>query len=97
VIDITTKNSRKIFDAAQGDVRLLSSTAETPCGSGPFQALTLEEPPTQAMGGGRNSAVVVGTLALPTPVAAGASVNVEFVLGVVTGGTFRFIVIIEAN
>jgi hypothetical protein len=97
VIDITTKNSRKIFDAAQGDIRLLSSSAGTPCGADAFEPLTLETPPTQAMGGGRNSTVVVGTLALPTPVPAGESVNVEFKLGVVTGGTFRFVVIIEAN
>ena len=48
---------------------------------------TLEEPPTQSMGGGYNSTL---TVALPQPLAPGASVNVQFLLGVQQGGNFSF-------
>jgi hypothetical protein len=53
----------------------------------------LEQPPTQAIGGGINSTVTV-TLASPLP--AGQTVAVEWLLGVKQGGNFRFTVSIEA-
>jgi hypothetical protein len=37
-----------------------------------------------------------GTITLGTPLANGASVNVNFLLGVQTTGTFRFLIIVEA-
>jgi hypothetical protein len=54
---------------------------------------TLEQSPSQPNGGGINSTLSV---TLGTPLANGASVNVGFVLGVQTTGTFRFLIIIEA-
>jgi hypothetical protein len=48
------------------------------------------------MGGGYNSTVSAGTITLGTPLAAGASVNVQFLLGVQQTGNFRFLVIVEA-
>jgi hypothetical protein len=58
------------------------------------QAVTLEAPPAQPNGGGYNSTL---SLALPGPgLANGASVDVNFTLGVVQSGTFRFYIIIEA-
>jgi Bacterial Ig domain/Calx-beta domain len=58
------------------------------------QATTLETPPAQPNGGGYNSTLSV---ALPGPgLANGASVDVNFTLGVVQSGTFRFYIIIEA-
>jgi hypothetical protein len=57
---------------------------------------TLEETTVgvqQPNGGGINSSLSV---TLPGPLAPGASVNVQFVLGVQSGGTFKFFVNIEA-
>ena len=54
----------------------------------------LEQPPTQNLGGGLNSSVVValsGGARAPN-----ASVNVQFVLGVQAAGRFRFLVNVEA-
>lgn len=60
------------------------------------QGTTLEEPPNQPSGGGWNSSLSVGTITLQTPLAPGASVNIQFLLGVQQGGGFRFIVNTEA-
>src|SRR4051812_6150869 len=58
------------------------------------QATTLEQPPTQVVGGGINSTLSV---ALPGPgLANGGSIDVNFTLGVQQTGTFRFLIIVEA-
>jgi hypothetical protein len=43
-----------------------------------------------------NSSLSAGTVTLGTPLAPGAAINVQFLLGVQTTGSFRFIVIVEA-
>jgi hypothetical protein len=50
----------------------------------------------QPNGGGLNSSLSAGTVALATPLANGASVNLQFLLGVEQNGTFRFFVNVEA-
>ena len=55
---------------------------------------TLEQPPTQSLGGALNSSM--GTITLPTPLAPGASVNLQFLLGVQQTGSFKFFFNIEA-
>ncbi len=60
------------------------------------QGTTLEQPPTQPNGGGFNSSMSAGTITTGTPLANGASINVQFLLGVQTTGTFRFLIIVEA-
>ena len=57
------------------------------------QTTTLETPPAQAAGGGYNSTVSVS---IPGGLANGASIDVNFRLGVMQLGTFRFKLIIEA-
>jgi hypothetical protein len=57
------------------------------------QATTLETPPAQANGGGYNSTLSVN---IPGGLANNASIDVNFALGVVQGGTFRFYIIVEA-
>ena len=58
---------------------------------------TLEQPPNQPIGGALNSSLKVGsTLNLPTPLAPGASINLQFVLGVQNQGSFKFFFNIEA-
>jgi hypothetical protein len=64
----------------------------TPC-TITVQGTTLETPPAQAIGGGHNSTFTVN---LGTPLAAGASVNVQFLLGVQQTGSFKFFFNIEA-
>jgi len=64
----------------------------TPC-TITVQGTTLETPPAQALGGGHNSTFTVN---LGTPLAAGASVNVQFLLGVQQTGSFKFFFNIEA-
>ena len=70
------------------------------CGASPLpctvmvQVTTLETPPAQ--GGGYNSTLSAGTVTLDSPLGVGESVNLQFVLGVVQGGTFRILLDIEA-
>ncbi|MCA1564738.1 MAG: carboxypeptidase regulatory-like domain-containing protein [Acidobacteria bacterium] len=93
VVDITTLGN---VTAGQADLRVLNSTAdELTMSDGvstvTLQALTVDSVPAQPNGGGLNS-----TLNLASPLAAGASVNVEFKLGVMSSGGFRFFVNVEA-
>ena len=75
-----------------------TTTEAQPCPSGTvtINGLTLETPPTQALGGGYNSSLSAGTVTLGTPIAAGASINVNFLLNISQAGTFRFFVNVEA-
>lgn len=104
IVDITT------FPSLLGtaDLRAISSTQVTAtcqseggtphlCSDNPSPTTTIEgttletDASTQPNGGGFNS-----TLSLATPLAAGASVNVQFLLGVEQNGTFRFFINVEA-
>ncbi|HJR09157.1 MAG TPA: hypothetical protein VJ842_17995 [Pyrinomonadaceae bacterium] len=97
VTDITTLGNTT---NAQADLRLLSSTARsvtnTASANVDLVALALQQPPTQAAGGGINSSVGVTTVNTTVPLAAGASIDLEFTLGVMRDGPFRFLVNVEA-
>ncbi|MFL6230224.1 MAG: lamin tail domain-containing protein [Pyrinomonadaceae bacterium] len=106
IVDITTF---PVSGVGVADVRALSSSLisvtvnnaatcspnPAPC-SLPVQGTTLEQPLTQTMGGGLNSALVAGTVTPGTPLAPGASIDVQFLLGVAGSGSFRFFITIEA-
>jgi predicted extracellular nuclease len=102
VVDITTLNSPGYAPSnGQADLRLLSSTDTTVTPSNPFvpgdvsvRGTTLEQPPTQNLGGGLNSTV---TLDLSEPLASGQSVTVQLLVGVQQNGSFRFFVNVEAS
>jgi methionine-rich copper-binding protein CopC len=64
----------------------------TPC-TLTVQGTTLETPPAQPNGGANNSTMTVN---LGTPLAAGASINLQFLLGVHQTGSFKFFFNIEA-
>ncbi|MFL6231446.1 MAG: M36 family metallopeptidase [Pyrinomonadaceae bacterium] len=100
VADITTLNTPGGGPATgQADVRVLSSNAITVTVNGSpvqVQGTTLEQPPTQTLGGGLNSSLNAGTITLGTPLANGQSINVQFLLGVQKSGSFRFFVAVEA-
>ena len=93
--------------AGQADLRGLNSPdgVVTITGGGAVQVrgLTVEQGPElpdgkvpQPNGGGMNSSMLVGVINVAQPLAPGANVNVEFRLGVQTGGSFRFFINVEA-
>jgi hypothetical protein len=96
ITNISTTNSPGA-GTAQADVRMLTSIAETITVNGnpvDVRKVTLEEPPTQAKGGGYNASLVFdlpgGTLADQ------GSVAINITMGVAKGGTYRLAYIVEA-
>ena len=87
--------------AGTADLRLLTST-DTPSatlvggGTVTISGLSLDEPPGQSVGGGLNATVSAGSINPGAPLAPGASINVQFLLGVEQGGAFRIFFNIEA-
>ena len=101
VVDITTLNTPGyVPGGSQADLRALSSNDTTVALSNGTQVLvrgtTVETPPAQPNGGGLNSSLGVFAFTLSQPLAPGATTNVQFVLGVQQGGSFRFFLNIEA-
>jgi endonuclease G len=96
VINMTTYPS----PAGYADLRAISSgpVSVTVTGGANKNVLgtTLETPPAQAQGGGNNSTLAAGTITLNSALADGTSIDLQFVLGVQNGGTFRFYVNVEA-
>jgi hypothetical protein len=66
-----------------------------PC-SVTVKGTALNATPSQSLGGGWNSSLGVGSITLGTPLAPGATVNVQFLLGVQQAGSFRFFINLEA-
>lgn len=105
VIDITTEGTPATCGAGGtslcADVRALTSADEpaiaTSVGVKSTGGLNLEQPPNQPNGGGYNSSLDVREVSVATPLAAGASINVHYTLGVMRSGTFRFFVSFEVQ
>lgn len=99
IVDITTL-AGGTFTAGIADLRVLNSTLQTVTLTDTTtvnsQALTLQTPAAQANGGGLNSSLAEGVITTTAPLANGASTVVEFNLGVVQPGTFRFFISVEA-
>jgi hypothetical protein len=100
VVDMTTLNSPGYAPGnGQADLRVVPSDAanfSVTLSNGqsvPVAGTQAETPPVQPLGGGVNSGIVLIT---PVQIAPGASVNVEFNLGVQQNGFFRFLVNVEA-
>jgi hypothetical protein len=107
VVDISTA----VTSGATADLRVLTSSdiivnvndvgtctaagQSSPCNV-TVRGTTLETPPAQPLGGGFNSSVTTATITLGTPLAAGASVNLQFLLGVQATGNFKFFFNVEA-
>lgn len=90
VIDITNATT-----GTEADLRVLDSVTATINGQ-VVEGVTLEQPPLQTQGGGLNSTLAVGSLIASQPLATGSTVNVEFKLGVMRKGKYRFFLNIEA-
>ncbi len=98
IADIRALTSTNITVTGVTDADTCAATGTpttTPCSVTVF-GTTLEEPPTQAIGGGHNSSLSAGTITLPSPLAPGASINLQFRLGVQQTGSFKFFFNIEA-
>ncbi|MCA1615819.1 MAG: lamin tail domain-containing protein, partial [Acidobacteria bacterium] len=101
VIDVTTFPA----PATYADLRARTSgavaavitgpNAACPGGTCAVQGTTLEQPPAQSDGGGFNSTLSAGTVTLAQPLANGAAVNVQFLLGIQQTGTFKFFINVE--
>jgi len=101
VTDISTLNSPGyVAGGTQSDMRVLDSadvTVELSNGTSVLvKGTSVETPPAQPKGGGINSSLSTGTITLGSPLASGASVNVQFRLGVQQNGSFRFLLNVEA-
>ncbi|HET6669799.1 MAG TPA: Ig-like domain-containing protein [Pyrinomonadaceae bacterium] len=97
IVDITTAPP----PGGTADLRARTSTTVSGVmvsggGTVTIEGLTLEQPPTQSIGGGYNSTLSAGTITLATPLAPGASTNFRFLLGVQQNGSFRFFINVEA-
>jgi predicted extracellular nuclease len=100
VVDMTTLNSPGYAPGnGQADLRVVPSdasnfTVTTSTGENvPIEGTQVETPPAQPLGGGVNSSIV---LIMQREIAPGEQVNVEFNLGVMQNGSFRFFVNVEA-
>jgi endonuclease G len=95
ITDITTLNSPLIYPT-QADLRALSSPdiiiTRTDGSTVDVRGTTLEDASSQPNGGGHNSTL---TVTLASPIANGATINTQFLLGVQTPGSFRFFVNVE--
>jgi hypothetical protein len=95
VVNITTLGNRV---GGEADLRVLSSAditvTDSNNGDVAIEGLTLEEPPTQQPnGGGLNSTL---RARLGRQLSPNSTINVEFRLGVMVDGNFRFLVNVEA-
>jgi glucose/arabinose dehydrogenase len=97
VVSLSTLGGGTLGDA---DLRALTSPDITvTLGKGTtatVRGTSVEEPPAQTLGGGINSTLSAGAISLASPLAPGASVNVQFRFGVEREGVFRFAFVIEA-
>jgi hypothetical protein len=97
VVDLTTKGNEQ---SGQADLRAITSSdisvTDTNGQAVFLRGLTLGQAFDQPGGGGINSTLGVGSITVSTPLAPNASINVEFKLGVMTNGGFRFFVNVEA-
>ena len=100
IVNVTTLNSPSVCGGCpQADLRALSSPdVSVTVGGMPVtvRGTTLEQESAQTLGGGLNSSLAVGAIDLAQPLAAGSSVEVQFLLGVQQGGQFSFFVNVEA-
>ncbi len=98
IADLRPRTSSAVVVAGINDTVTCAATgapATPPC-TATVQGTTLEQPPSQPNGGGFNSTLSAGTVTLGTPLANGASINVQFLVGIQQTGNFRIYVNMEA-
>lgn len=97
IADLRPRTSSAVVVAGINDAATCAATgapATPPC-TATVQGTTLEQPPSQPNGSGFNGSLSAGTVTLATPLANGASVNLQFLLGIQQTGSFKFYVNVE--
>jgi hypothetical protein len=95
--DLRVRTSGAVVVASINDAATCAATgapATAPC-TATVQGSTVETPPSQPNGGAFNGSMSAGTVTLGTPLANGASLNLQFLLGIQQTGNFRFYINIE--
>ena len=98
VADLRALSSSSVVVSAIADSATCAATGTpttAPCTVTVF-GTTLETPPAQPLGGALNSTLSAGTITLGTPLAPGASINLQLLLGVQQSGSFKFFFNVEA-
>jgi hypothetical protein len=96
--DMRPRTSAAVVVAGINDTATCAATgapATPPC-TATVQGTTLETPPSQPNGSGFNGSLSAGTVTLGTPLANGASINLQFLLGLQQTGSFKIYVNVEA-
>lgn len=98
IVGITTRTGGAV-PVGSADLRVLNSPTQTitltDSSTITSQALTLQTPAAQALGGGLNSSLGEGVITTTAPLANGASTYVEFNFGVETDGDYLVTVLAE--
>jgi hypothetical protein len=100
IADLRARSSMAVTVSGVNDAGTCGA-APTPCNV-TVQGTTLEQsdgpppPVQQPNGGGFNSSLSAGTVTLSTPLANGASINLQFLLGVQATGLFKIYMNVEA-
>ena len=98
IADMRPRTSAPVVVAGINDTVTCAATgapATPPC-TATVQGTTLEQPPSQPNGSGFNGSLSAGTVTLGTPLANGASINLQFLLGLQQTGSFKIYVNVEA-
>jgi hypothetical protein len=98
IADLRTRTSVAVVVAGITDAATCAasgSPATPPC-SVTVQGTTLEQPPSQPFGSAFNSTLSAGVVTLATPLANGASINLQFLVGIQQTGSFKIFLNIEA-
>jgi hypothetical protein len=96
VTEVPTLNSSQVY-GSQAELRVLDAQLTGLSGTG-LKATTVEAMPAHSLGGGMNTGLVVnGSLTLSQALQNGQSVDVEFLLGVMKGGTYQFVLVVEGG
>ena len=92
------RTSQLVVVAGVNDAATCAATGapSTPPCTVTVQGTTLEQPPPQPNGSGFNGSLGAGTVTLGTPLANGASINLQLLIGIQQTGNFRIYLNIEA-
>jgi hypothetical protein len=96
--DLRARTSGAVVVAGINDSVTCTATGApvTPPCTATVQGTTLDQPPSQPNGGGFNSSLTANTVTLLTPLANGASINLQFLFGIQQTGNFKVYLNVEA-
>jgi hypothetical protein len=91
---VLTSSWIEVTNVEDAETCVATGAGVSPC-TVTVSGTVVESPPAQPNGGGLNSSLSLEGVTLATPLQPGASVSVQFLLGIQQTGTFRFYVITE--